>query len=234
MGQVLEMSVRRFLSLSVALVAGLGLAACSSGRKDVTAFSLVKDLTAPKAEPVVQKPAQVAAAVNEALTVLDGPLALATFENTQNNVVLRQIATNGPYRTWTSWSEGTDRRSVTTRNGMITATRGLRSDLMSSEIDQTLALVSSRSSGTATRVQRYLNGENQIYEVRATCTVTRGGQSRVQVGAIDRMTVEMTENCQNGARSFRNIYRVDGQGRIVQSVQWLNEFYGLTVVQMLR
>lgn len=224
----------RFLSLTSALVAGLSLAACSSGREDVNALSFVKSVTAPKAAPVVEDPAQVQAAVNEALNVLDGPLALATFEKTKNNVILRQIASNGPYRTWTSWSRDTERRSITTRNGMITATRGLRNDLMSSEIDETLSLVSSRSSGNANRVQRYLDGENQIVELRANCSVSRGGSTKVQVGAINRMTVEMIENCQAGDRSFRNIYRVDSQGRVVQSVQWLSDFYGLTVVQALR
>ncbi len=228
------MSVKRSLTLTAALLAGLGMAACSNGHKDVNALTVAKAAVGSKPSQVVDDPAQVQAAVNEALNVLEGPLALVTFEKTNNNVVLRQIATNGPYRTWTSWSQGTDRRSVTTRNGMITATRGLRNDLMSSDVSQTLSLVSSRSSGNATRIQRYLDGENQIVEMRANCTISRGGQSRVQVGVIDRLTVEMTENCQDGDRSFRNIYRVDGQGRIVQSVQWLSDFYGLAVLQSLR
>lgn len=224
----------RSFSLTMTLLAGLGLAACSSGREDVNTVSVAKSLVGPKNAPVVQDPAQVEVAINEALNVLDGPLALATFEKTQNNVVLRQIASNGPYRTWTSWSQGTDRRSVTTRNGVITATRGLRNDLMSSDVKQTLALVSARSSGQAIRVQRYLDGENLIVEKRSNCTITRGGQSRVRVGVIDRMTTEMTESCVDGAHNFRNIYRVDASGRIVQSVQWLNDFYGLAVVQTLR
>ncbi|WP_157708929.1 YjbF family lipoprotein [Roseovarius faecimaris] len=224
----------RFLYLTSALVAGLALAGCSNGRKDVDALSFLKSATAPKTAVVVEDPAQVQVAVNEALNVLDGPLALATFEKTNNNVILRQIASNGPYRTWTSWTKDTERRSITTRNGLITATRGLRNDLMSSDVDQTLALVSSRSSGNATRVQRYLDGENQIVEMRAQCSISRGASTRVRVGAIDRMTVEMTENCQSGDRTFRNIYRVDGSGRVVQSVQWLSDFYGLTVVQTLR
>lgn len=222
------------LTLTAVILAGLGLSACTNERPDVTAFGMAKSLVAPKTVPVVEDPAQVAAAVSDALTRLDGPLALATFEKTKNNVVLRQIAVNGPYRTWTSWGTAEDRRSVTTRNGIITATRGLRSDLMSSDISQTLALVSARRSGSATRVQRYLDGENHIYAVTAQCTITQGGQTRVQVGQIDRMATEMTESCQQGGRTFRNIYRVDAGGRVLQSVQWLNDFYGVTVVQQLR
>lgn len=228
------MSVRHQVSLMLAAMAGLGLAACSSERENLNALSVAKSLTAREPAPVVADPAQVSAAVNDALTLLDGPLALATFEKTKNNVILREIATNGPYQTWTSWGGGEDRRSVTTRNGMITATRGLRNDLMSADVGASLALVTARQGGTATRVQRYLDGENQIVEMRADCSISRGGASRVQVGAIDRMTVEMSENCREGDRTFRNIYRVDSNGRVVQSVQWLNDFYGLTVVQSLR
>ena len=230
------MTLKRSLTLTMALMTGLALSACSSSnsRTDVNTLSILKSATSRKPAPVVSDPAQVQATVNEALNKLDGPLALATFEKTENNVVLFQIASNGPYRTWTSWSSVEDRRSITTRNGVITATRGLRNDLMSSNIDQTLALVSSRQSGSATRVQRYLDGENQIVEMRATCSITRSGSARVQVGSIDRMTTEMSENCQEGDRQFSNLYRVDGQGRIIQSVQWLNDFYGTTVVQALR
>ncbi|WP_371224981.1 YjbF family lipoprotein [Roseovarius sp. 2305UL8-3] len=227
------MSVKS-LPLTMALIAGLGLAGCSSGRSDVTSLTVAKALVAPKAAPAVQDPQQVAASVAEALNVLDGPLALATFEKTKNNVVLRQIETNGSYRTWTSWGSG-ERRSITTLNGTITATRGLRNDLMSSDVGQSLSLISARQSGTANRVQRYLDGENLIVAVQATCTITRGETTRVQVGEIDRMAVQMIERCQTGGGvNFSNIYSVDSSGRVLQSVQWLNDFYGVTVVQQLR
>lgn len=224
------MSVRPFVLATLCCVA---LAACTNERTDVTALSIAKEQFSRKDPSVVSDPAQVAQSVQEALNVLEGPLALATFEKTQNNVVLRQIQTNGPYTTWTSWG-GNERRSVTTRNGMITATRGLMNDLMSSDVTASLSLVSARQSGSATRVQRYLDGENHTVSVTANCTITRGERTRVQAGSIDRMAVEMTESCETGERSFRNLYRVDDSGRILQSVQWLNDTYGSTVIQVLR
>lgn len=224
------MSLKPVLLLGMVL---LPLAACGNGRTDVTALSIAKSYVSPQVEPVVQDPARVAQAVTEALTVLDGPVALATFEKTKNNVVLRQIETNGPYRTWTSWGSG-ERRSVTTKNGVITATRGLRMDLMSSHIDGSLALIVARKEGTAPRVQRYLNGDNQIEELSLQCRISRSGEKRVQSGEIDRMAVEMTEVCEGENRSIRNLYRVDNTGRVLQSVQWLNDFYGATVIQALR
>ena len=223
----------RFLSLATALLAGLSLAACSSEQEDEIGLDTLKGALFPKSEPVVENPDQVARAMTGALQSLEGPLALATFENTKNNVVLRRIATNGAYRTWAGLT-AEDRRSVSTRNGVITATRGLTRDLMSSDVGQTLALVSRLRNGTAVRVQRYLDGENQIVAVTATCTIARGEATRVQVGEIDRAATEMVERCDDGERQYENLYRVDGSGRVLLSRQWLNEHYGSVVLQQLR
>ena len=227
------MSVR-LLSLTAAILAGLSLSACTNARKDNPGLSIIKNFVTPKSkDAVVSDPQQIAAAVNESLNAYSGPLALATFEKTNNNVVLRQITSNGPYKTWANLGSA-ERRSITMRNGVITSTRGLIRDLMSSDIEQSLALISARRSGQVTRVQRYLDSENKISEVRANCTISRGGQAQVQVGHINRVATEMVESCQDGDRSFKNIYRVDSGGRVLQSVQWLNPFYGTTVVQQLR
>lgn len=223
-----------FPKISAAATLVFLVSACGNERADVTAFSIAKSYVAPKVAPVVQDPEQVAQMVSEALASLDGPLALAVFEKTQNNVVLWQIETNGPYRTWTSWGSEVERRTVTTKNGVITATRGMRNDLMSSDLDRTLSLVAARQSGTATRVQRYLDGENQTIELRATCTITRGGETLVQMGQINRLAVEMIERCNADDQNFTNIFRVDNEGRILQSAQWLNAVYGTTVIQALR
>ncbi len=223
----------RFAPIAVLVIAGLSIAACSNTRKDRPGLAMVQALLKPKPVAVVSDPQQVSQAVSEALNAIDGPLALATFEKTNNNVVLREIAVNGSHRTWAS-AGSADRRSLTTRHGVLTATRGLHQDLLSSDVSQTLALVKARRSGTATRVQRYLDGEDLIYEVTATCSIVRGGQTQVQVGRINRTATEMTETCQSAERNFTNLYRVDGSGRILQSVQWLNDFYGTTVIQQLR
>jgi hypothetical protein len=223
----------KFASLAVMVVAGLSVAACTNTRKDRPGLAIAQSLVKPKPIPVVSDPNQVANAITQTLAAIDGPVALATFEKTNNNVVLRTIATNGPYRTWAS-SGSADRRSITTRHGILTATRGLNQDLMSSDVSQTLSLVKARKSGSAIRVQRYLNGEDRIYDVRVSCTITRGGTTQVQIGEINRSATEMTERCDSPERSFTNIYRVDGSGRVLQSVQWLNDFYGTTVIQQLR
>jgi len=219
--------------LPVAVLA-FALSGCSSERPDRPGLAIVQSvLKRGQAVPVVSDQQQVEAAVQASLAALDMPLALATFEKTQNNVVLRQIAENGPYRSWSD-AASAERRTISTRNGVLTSTRGLTNDLMSSDVTETLSLVSSRTSGTATRVQRYLTSENKTYELSANCSISRGDNVRVTVGEIDQSAVEMTETCSTDTRDFTNIYRVSASGRVLQSVQWLNEFYGVVVVQQLR
>ena len=221
------------LTLATMVFAGASLSACSNTRSDKPVLNVAQSIMKPKVESVVSDPQQISSAVTATLGAVQGPVSLATFEKTNNNVVLRQIATNGSYRTWADVGSA-ERRNITTKNGVLTSTRGLNQDLMSSDINESLALISARKSGNSTRVQRYLNGEDLIYEVRTNCSISRGGETRVNVGEINRMTIQMTESCQDGTRSFTNIYRVDGNGRVLQSVQWLNDFYGTTVIQQLR
>ena len=223
----------RLRSFALAGLIGLAVAGCSSEPRDRLGLTLVQSFVQRTPTPGTRTSEQLDAAISTALAATNEPLALATFEKTQNNVILRQIAANGPYRTWSN-AGSVERRTLSTRNGMLTSTRGLAEDLMSSDISQSLALVSARQSGTATRVQRYLDGENQIFEVRTDCTISRGEEVRVRVGGIDRSAVQMTESCQNEDRNFTNIYSVDASGRVLQSVQWLNDIHGATVIQQLR
>ncbi|MDF1668161.1 MAG: YjbF family lipoprotein [Roseovarius sp.] len=215
------------------MIAGLSVTACTNTRSDRPGLAVARSYLKPAPEPVVTDSQQISTAIGPTLNAVNGPLSLATFEKTKNNVLLRQIASNGAYRTWADVGSS-DRRSITTKNGVLTATRGLNQDLMSSDVDQTLSLISARKSGSSTRVQRYLNGEDIIYEVRLNCTVSRGPDTPVHIGEINRMAIQMTETCHGDDRDMTNIYTVDASGRVLQSVQWLNEFYGTTVIQQLR
>jgi len=228
------MSVK--LKLAAALFCGATLSACGNmPGQDVSLVSMAKDVLSGKkaaqqaAAP--QTPEMVAAAVSQALKETDQPLALMAIESRGGAVALiQQIERNGAYVTWGS----ADRRSVTTRNGMITATRGLGQDLMSSSVSPSLALVSSRQSGSAQRVHRYLDGENQTIELVTTCTISRAGTGRVVSGEINRPVTKMTESCVAQTTRFQNSYQVDSAGRILQSMQWIGPLNGSAVIQMLR
>ncbi|KPP83514.1 MAG: Group 4 capsule polysaccharide formation lipoprotein gfcB [Rhodobacteraceae bacterium HLUCCO07] len=173
---------------------------------------------------------QIAAEIDAGLKGTDLPLSLAVVEARNSTTLLTRIETNGPHGTWAA----PDRRTIIMKDGLITATRGLGNDIMSSETGEIAALVTARQEGQAQRVHRYLDGENHTVDMRATCRVTRGGEKMVESARFEAKAIEMTESCDTGARRFVNTYMVDTQGDVVQSRQWASPDTGHIFIQALR
>jgi len=217
----------------IALLATLALSACSSNSSDLDYVELVKGVFRPHQKVKPSDPEVVARSLTHALANSEGPLALLHLKKTETTTVLRQIESNGAYRTWAAYGSS-DRRSLTTKGGLITATRGLGFDLMSSDVSGVLPLITGRRNGTAKRIQRYLNGENIIYEIVADCSVSRGPARAFKIGSTSQNATEMVVNCKAPEHEFTNTYLVSGKGQIVQAQQWLSPFYGHAFIQRLR
>jgi len=159
------------------------------------------------------------------LATTTGPLMRVVVENRGVSTFLFPIETNGAYVTWGA----SDRRSLTLKRGMLTGSRGLGEDLMSSGADASLALITARRSGSAQRIQRYLTPDNRSYEIVAACNIAPDGTQGVGAGVI-----RMTEVCQAPEHRFTNTYLVDGAGRILDARQWVspqNDYLRLTLVR---
>lgn len=229
------MTVRATAYAAAAFVLGLVLTGCSNERSDDNVLTVARAVlpTAPDGPAQAPTPEQVAQYVDLALASESGPMALMQFEQTGNTAVLHQIGANRPYRTWTTWGQS-EGRTVSSRGGMVTATRGLGRDLMSSDVDAVLELVSARRPGRVWHQLRFLDGENQIYAIKADCAIARGAATHVQAGAIDRPAVVMTATCAAGRHVFENTYAVDAAGRVLRAEQWLGPHHGQALFQQLR
>ena len=209
------------------------LAGCSGGdgNNDTAGLTVLKGALTPKQEAQSPNAAQVAAAMQQSLQATDEPLAFVVLPKRQAITIMPRIETNGAYVT-----HGTsDRRSLTLKHGMLTATRGFGEDLMSSEVDASLALVRGRKAGTVQRMQRYLDGENRTIVLETTCQIMPGGTVRYQAGEMDRPAVKVQEACQAQATRFTNSYQVDAAtGRILQAQQWVSPMNGSAIIQQLR
>ena len=176
-------------------------------------------------------PEQVVAEVQASLAGTSAPVALVILEGRSATAILTRIEQNGVYETWAT----PDRRTITLRGDVVTATRGLGNDLMSASLGDSIALISGRKEGSTTRIMRFLDGQNHTVELVLNCRYTRGGGKRVTAGElINVATTEMTETCFSGEQSITNTYLVDGRGRFVQSRQWLSATSGHVLIQMLR
>ena len=155
------------------------------------------------------------------------------IEGTGSVAVLRVIETNGPYSTWAAWGTS-ERRSISTRGGVITSTRGLGSDLMSSSIDGLLGMVSRREDGVQRQVLRHLDGENKIEETPADCDVTPKSSENYAAGSLRLPVTRVDVYCKAEDAAFSNSYLVSPGGRIVESRTWLGEGLGYFTLSHLR
>lgn len=168
--------------------------------------------------------------VAAALQATPAPLTLVVLEKTKAQSPIIEIERNGAYRTYVTPS----RQTLTLRQGVVTATRGLSNDLMSSDIDATLRLLSARQPGQTRRVMRYLDGEEQIIALSFDCQMSVGGSQHVAAGEVSAQTRVMTESCAGEGLSFTNTYMVDGSGTVLSSRQWLNPTVEMAAIQVLR
>lgn len=227
------MSVRK-ISTCAALVTMMALAGCSSTGEADKSVAISRFLVGMvKKDPAAPTPQQVAAVASEALARTAGPLAIVIFKSRKAATVIRQIESNGDYRTWSTWGVK-ERRTVTTKHGVITATRGLGFDLMSSDIDALLALVQRRQEGTVSYVMRFLDGNHTIKEETATCEIKRGDEQFVEIGEIRQPALQMFASCVSPERQFVNLYIVNGAGRVLQTRQWTGPSLGFASLQYLR
>jgi hypothetical protein len=218
--------------VGLALAAAFALAGCGNDPDTGALVAPLKALLSGAAKgkatpPGPPSPTQIA----QAMASTEGPLILLANEKRKLYGLLLKIEENGAYDTY-----GTStRQTITLKRGMLTASRGLLNDLMSANVEQSLALVSARKSGTATRVMRYLDGEEQIFAYDFTCTISPGAVSSLPlpVGRTSKVQ-KVTETCRSTSRSFENIYQVDQSGRIVKSRQWSGPLGGYFEISQMR
>ncbi|MEM6587597.1 MAG: YjbF family lipoprotein [Pseudomonadota bacterium] len=148
--------------------------------------------------------------------------------------VLRQVETNGQHITWAAWGTS-DRKSVSTKNGMIVATRSLNKDLMSAESEAVHDLVQRRDEGTVPYTLRYIDGDFVTVEESYTCEVSRGYDKVSELGSGQVVRVlQMFSSCFSDDRQFVDLFLVDHGGRIVEMRQWVGPVLGFAYMAQLR
>ncbi len=231
MGTFLAMTFKTAMKLPMlALASALMLAGCSN---DPNQGAVLKSLKA-EFSKIGKKstPATVSKSdVSRVLSQTSGPVSQIVQSNLGDiTVILVHIETNGPYKTYASASKQT----VTFRQGLVTATRGLGNDMMSAQAAGTLSLISGRRSGTSKRTLRYLDGANDVIAFEFDCQMKVVGSGRVNQGVVSANTTKMTEHCVAPTREFTNTYEVDSRGMILSSKQWVSPIQGYFDISVLR
>ncbi|UWR35713.1 YjbF family lipoprotein (plasmid) [Sulfitobacter sp. W027] len=165
----------------------------------------IKGLSAPAAPPVTAEQIRQKLTPEVRAQLGNGPFMVAQLGEGDRTSLLLQAGRNRDVVTYVT----PDGISVNLRQGVLISTRGLGFDLMSANVSEVLA--SLRQGGSAVRIHRYLDGEDQIVIKSFICDY---------VGNIN-----ITESCYGNDQTFENRYRMSA-GRVVVSRQWIGPQIG--------
>lgn len=203
----------------IALIPVLFLAACSSGADAPTLQLQV--LEAGRAAIAARVAPDTAPPVptREFLDTVSDPLLEVTRERTGQVAYLYLSAARrdaGPGRI-NVWRTGDD-VSLSTRGGVLIATRGLGGDILSSAV-----VLRANAPGPApgARVQHIRALDNKEVRLALACMVTDLGPAGIEIVGRRHATRHLRESCEGGGGRIVNDYWVDSRaGLIWQSRQW--------------
>ncbi|SEW44076.1 Group 4 capsule polysaccharide lipoprotein gfcB, YjbF [Cognatiyoonia koreensis] len=156
-------------------------------------------------------------------------LQIGIASREQTGAVLLEMR-DGAFETWLS----ADDTTITLENGLLHSTRGLGAGLLASELSQSHALISARQNGFADRFHTFLTGNDRTVVRTYRCAIFNEGPRETTLNTGPVQTQLMSEDCSSLTENFRNLYWVDGRGRIVQSRQWAGDYLGPISTRVVR
>ena len=118
------------------------------------------------------------------------------------------------------------------RNGVLTATRGLGEDLISSDISKTVSMLKGDTgNGHYPMIRTYLNGEDQTYYPAYQCRQSRELKQQVKIDDVPLSLRRLEEVCVSPNHTFTNIYWLNAERTIVKSRQWVSHNVGTMVTE---
>jgi len=226
MGEGLGMIGKRTWALLLA--GGLALAGCSGGNEEATMQLELARATKGLVGQMVQgrksvsEQAELSRAQLEAIGV---PITEVTAERRELKAYLflaeaHRDETPGLIEVWMA---GDQLSTVTTRGGLLIATRGLGGDLLSSAVP--LAPEGGPQSGGLE--QRIHYGDNRERGLALSCEVEDLGPASIEILGNQHATRHLRQTCEGaGGRVTNEYWRDPRDGTIWQSRQWAGPYVG--------
>lgn len=204
-------------------IAALTLAGCSSKNSDkgtvgpVIKAQLATVVAARKAaksgvKPAAPKPFTMADAAKSKVKLIRVQVPV------YKSASLAQLAaSNRGFRTFMTSGQ----QSLTFKGSELTATRGLRNDLMA------------RSTSGNDRVYKYLDDLNHTRQLTMTCESTRVGSEVVQILDLKMTLIKIEEICKGQSRAIKNVKWVSASGMTRKAYQWAGDELGFIIIEWL-
>lgn len=207
------------------------LSACGTDRNPLLSRDVLGGLIpGQRKAPPDLDPVAIAGLVQSNLAALKEPAMLAILEDRKAAAVVVPYGRNGPVTTWTTQ----DFTTLSFRGGLLTATRGLGTDLMSASTSSTrVALLA--GGGQSTQTWRTLDSTNATIDVEMSCRITGGASESVALASgATRTARKFDALCTGDGYDVRNTYWLAPDGTVVQSRQWVGPGAGYLTQQLLR
>ena len=166
----------------------------------------------------------------EFLDSLPLPALEAVLEDRDASAYMDPLQIKGDVTVWFT----TDLSQLVTRNGLVTGTRGLGSDIVSSSYAQTLSAIAS-GEGTAQRRLNVTNDLDQSIQVSMSCQIRTVGTETLEIVELTFATRHLRETCTYTGGTIENDYWVDSRDsrKIWKSRQWLGPEMGWIKLRLL-
>ena len=211
---------------SALLAVVLALTACGSDNKATDEFSVFRKLAEGGLSVLKPKPPGDATIGLDRARIdsIGLPLLKVDVEKRGAVAVLGLLTQSNGTQTWVT----ADGITLTLRDGMIIASRGLGDDLMSAAVPASATIA--RGTGSVERRHYYLFGGEIETLAPFTCALASKGRETLVVYSLSYAVTHVTEACagtsDGAAVSFTNEYWIEGSGKIRQSRQWLGAGVG--------
>lgn len=214
MGAFLEM-----MKFAIVLSAAIALSACGSKNRQSNGMqALVKDqmqtMIAKRQGKGATAPAPI---TRESIAGVKAPLAMIRVPSIGYKSLAKQVSKNNGYANFYT----SDNKSFVFKNGNLTATRGLRHDLMSRDL------------GLGPRGYRYLNAEGGIGRITKDCKVTFRGADKVTILKRAYNLTLTEEICYGDVTDVKTRIWRDGKGKAWKAQQWVGPQAGFVTVEWL-
>lgn len=213
----------------IAAAIAMTLAGCGNDPESFASARLVQGIVKDKATSVRgAAPAAAPKLTRAFLAQVPTPVMWVTLESRGQQALIGQVETNGGVETWSTVDDVT----ISFRNGVVVATRGLGADLMAAAGPSGGQLLASGS--TFTRVHTTLNGLDQPIKRQMTCTVSNQGVQSIDIVEISYRATHIVETCDIGGASIQNDYWIDAAKKMRKSRQWIGQEIGYLEIEDLR
>lgn len=208
--------MRRLLQISASLLLGGMLSGCG------TIEALRQSGPAPDLKAGLTR-----AALEEA----GEPVLHVALPNRGAAALLSRVGRNGNVQTW----QTPDKISLSFDEGVLTATRGLGSDLMSAQIAETRRMLAGAgSTGPYPRLHGYLDGEHRHRFKSYLCRRDSAHRETITLVGATHEVIRITETCTAPDVAFTNRYWRGLDGVIWKSRQWVGAETGYVETELLK